>query len=53
MKANLILILMIGILKGSHHDYEISRGMKMWSGKNHAIHYFDHFLLLNTQMRKI
>lgn len=33
-----------------HHDYELSRGRKMWVGHGHAIHYFDHFTLLSHRL---
>lgn len=34
-------------------DYELSRGKKMWSGSRHALHYLDHFKILNTKMDNI
>ena len=36
-----------------HYDYEISRGRKMWSGSERAVHYLNHFKVLTTKMSGI
>lgn len=47
------VLLLLGIASSLHHDYELSRGRKMWMGVQHAIHYFDHFSLLTHRMNNI
>lgn len=36
-----------------NNEYELSRGRKMWTGMQHAVHYYDHFSLLTSKMSGI
>lgn len=52
----LLLALVSIILKNVltlHHEYELSRGRKMWTGSQRAVHYLDHFKLLTQKVSNI
>lgn len=49
----LIFLIFISKINSSIHDYEISRGRKMWQGIHRAVHYVDHFNLLTDKMEGI
>lgn len=40
-------------LEALHHEYELSRGRKMWMGFQRVVHYFDHFSLLTQRLKNI
>jgi hypothetical protein len=48
-----ILSLLILSISATLHDYEISRGRKMWQGNQRAVHYVDQFGLLTDKMENI
>ena len=51
---NVLLLASISVLVSClHHEYELSRGRKMWMGMHRAVHYFDHFKLLTHRMSNI
>lgn len=48
-----IACLLFQTLKTLHYDYELSRGRKMWTGFQRAVHYFDHFTLLSQKLTNV
>ncbi len=53
MKETVVILLLIGLMVNLEHDYELSRGRKMWSGAGRAVHYLDRFSFLTTEMQGI
>ena len=50
MKLTIFCFYLILYVRSIQHEYELSRGRRLWAGMYNAVHYLDHFSILSEKM---